>query len=544
MKKITVLLLICALLVPPVFPQDEEEGIIPSLKFKEADITVVLQAISRKATKDGERVNIIIGPEIEGFVTVDLEKVHWKTALEAVLKMYNYGYEWIGDEIIMVTTLEKLAEKRQQEAAAALQEPLQTVTYALKYLDANDVKKLMDPQLTSRGTISVLELEVQKGWKARGGFGAGSGATGGDFERAEREEGAKPRTKKLIITDTKSNVVIILEAIRQIDIRPRQVLIEARIMEVNRDKLKDIGIEYGTGTTGITGSTATERGMSLLNVDREGKRAMMGAMKSNVAPSVFDPKSEDIRSTSPYNAGMEVIFRRLQGAQFEAVLHALEEDVNTNTLSAPRILTLDGQEAYIMVGEKRPIIESEIEASEGSVGISKSLSYYQNLGIELNVVPHICDDGYIDMLVYPSVTSSSSNIDATSQIGETTSTDSYPIIKVRETQTQVILKDGETIGIGGLLKDVKSEGVVKVPILGDIPLLGLLFQRKTYDTEKIDLVVFITVRILDSSDILPEPDEAELAAVIEDVEDIDDIEEMEDIDLPEEKVDLEEVIDE
>lgn len=471
-----------------------QDGMIPSLKFKEADINIVLQAIAQKASKDGKQVNIIIAPEVEGAVTVDLKNVYWLTALDAVLKIYDYSYEWIGEDIIMITTLERLAEKREKETLAAQQEPLATIAYKLIFLDARDVERMVKPQLTARGRITVLETEEQKGWIARGGFSAGGSASAsstGEFGRAQRESGAKPRTNRLIITDTKSNLRAILDAIKAVDIMPKQVMIKTKIIEVNRDKLKDIGFDYGTGTAGVTGS------LSEVAVNARNTKRMTGLTTGDVTPSIFGPKSEDISGVIPYNAGTQFIFRKYSGTEFEIVMHALEEDVRTNTLSEPSILTLDGKEAYIMVGEKRPVVESSITSSETSVGINKNLSYYQNLGIELNVVPQICGKDFINLIVYPSVTSSSENVDATSQIGSTTSTDSYPIIRVRETQTQVLLNNGETIAIGGLLKDVKSEGIIKTPILGDIPLLGKLFQRKTNDTEKIDLLIFITVQIID-----------------------------------------------
>lgn len=463
-----------------------------SLKFKDVDIKLVLEAIGEKATKNGKPVNIVIDPEVEGVVNIDLKDVHWERALKAILGMYNYSYEWIGDDILLITTLDKLAEKRKKEAEAAGAEPLETITYKLKFLDARDVKKAIDPQLTPRGKITVVEIEPQKGWKARGGFGIGTGE-GGEFGRAEREAGARPRTNTLIITDAKSNIPKIIKAIEKIDVMPKQILIEAKIMEISRDWLKDIGLDYATGSTGVSSGGSP----SQLDFDNKGKRSGGGFIKGNVTPSIFGPESSDISGVFPYNAGLEFIFRKLTGAQFEAILHALEEDVHTNVLSAPRVLTLDGQEAYIMVGDKRPIVKSSIESSQISVGISKELDYYQNLGIELNVVPQISDDNYINMIIYPSVTSSSQDVNATSQIGSTTSTDSFPIINVREAQTQVLVKDGDTIAIGGLLKDVKKEGIIKTPILGDIPFLGALFRRKTYDTEKIDLVIFLTVRIID-----------------------------------------------
>lgn len=461
-------------------------------RFKDADIKIVLQAIAQKAILEVDdegnvkkRVNIITNPEVGGLVTVNLSDVSWLTALEGILKAHGYGYEWIKKDLILVATLDELATQREKDALAAQQEPLEITAYKLKFLDARDVKKLLDPQLSSRGKITVLEIEAQKMWKSKGGLDEQGG-----FEKAEREGGARLRTKTLVITETKSNMGNILKAIREIDIMPRQILIETRFMEVSRDKLKDIGLDYGTGSDVLSGASYVNDGK------------IKGSVLGNVNPSVFSPKSADITGVSPYASGLEFAFKKLTGTQFQVILHALEEDVHTNTLSAPRIVTLDGQEAYIMVGEKRPIIKSEIESSDSSVGISKALDYYQNLGIQLNVVPQVCDNNYINMTIYPSVTSSSSNVDATTSINTATTTDRYPIINVREVQTQILVKDGETITIGGLLKDVKSEGFLKVPILGDIPFLGVLFQRKTTDVEKIDLVVFITVKILNPGEIV------------------------------------------
>lgn len=492
--------ILCAGYTTHAFSQ--EEGIIETLKFKDADIRVVLQAITQKATKGGEKINILVAPEIKGLVTVDLTNVGWQTALEAVLKTYDYDFEWIGTNIILVDTLESLAEKRQKALEAKAAEPLETVTYRLRYLDAHDIQRLVAGQLTSRGRISVLEVEPQRGWRARGGYAVGGASDSGSFDRAQREAGARPRSKTLIITDTKSNLRNVMEAIEKIDLMPSQVLIEARIMEVNRDKLKDIGLDFSTGQAVLSSSDTTPgASYGLEDVNTNNTRQSGGWITGGrIDPSIFSPRSSDIdgslTSAGGIEAGLEFIFRKLSGTEYEVILHALEEDVESNTLSAPRVLTLDGQEAYIMVGERRPIIQSSISSSENSVGISKSLDYYQNLGIELNVVPQICGDNYVNMVIYPSVTSSSTSVSATSQIGESETTDTYPIILVRETQTQILIKDGETIAIGGLLKDVKSEGIIKTPILGDIPLFGLLFQRRTSDLEKIDLIVFITVKIL------------------------------------------------
>jgi general secretion pathway protein D len=162
--------------------------------------------------------------------------------------------------------------------------------------------------------------------------------------------------------------------------------------------------------------------------------------------------------------------------EFEVVLHALEENVAANMLSAPSILTLENQEATILVGEQFPII-STTKSSDTSTTVDVSLDEYKDIGIQLNVVPQVSgkEKEHINMIVHPAVT-------ARGQLVER-----YPIISTREAQTQVLIKSGETIVIGGLIKDIKINGTTGVPFLNKLPLLGVFFRRETTDTEKVEL---------------------------------------------------------
>lgn len=491
------------------FSQEKDNKI--SLNFKDVGIKVVLDSLAEKSG-----VNIVASPDVQGMVSIKLKDVSWQTALDVIMKTYGYGYEWIDEDIVMVTTLEELTKKRKQEAEAAKQEPLETVTYKTKYLDANDLKDVISKQLTARGRVTVLRVKPQKGWRAQGGVA-------GSFNKAQRESGAdEAYANRLIIRDTKSNIRDIMKAIKEIDIRPQQVLIEARIMEVNRDALTDIGLDWGTGSSVESGTLGMEN-------NKPGDDESFGIIDetSQVTPSVFDPVASDITGTwstadtgDAFNSGISFAYQKLTGTQFEVLLHALEEDADTNTLSAPRIMTLDGQEAYILVGTKRPVIKSELsqtgdDSSATTTTIVKDLNTdvgsegWLRFGIQLNVVPEVCANNKVRLNLYPSVTSSTSSVEAVSKIkttGEedTTTTDSYPIVTVRETQTQVLMRDGETIVIGGLLKDVKKHGTQKIPFLGDIPLLGKLFQRETTDTAKIDLVIFITAHLIEEGEFTPQ----------------------------------------
>lgn len=492
-----------------------------TLDFKEADIQNVLKIISYKSG-----VNIVTTPDVLGNVSVRLVDVPWETALDVVLKTYGFGYQRQGN-IILVTKLENISKIQAEE-------PLQTEIFTLKFLDAQDAQKILIPLLSPRGKISVLYARGQKGWKF-GTFKIGKEETAttglvketedkmksetisiektaaGDLVSKKAEFEPSIKSKTLIITDT----AVSLDKIRnfilpQIDKMPRQVLIETRIMEVSRDKLKDIGFDWGTGRSGASSYNTAPTDLSL---DSKNKKTLAGRnLASEFTPGVFSPKegTTTFPGTYPYKAGLEVLFKKLGGTQFEVIIHALEQDAHTNTLSAPRILTLDNQEASILVGYHTPILASTVTAGSTTTGPTQvqPLDYYQEIGIRLNVVPQINEEGYINMIIHPSVTSSTSNVTATNVAGTGSdaieTTVDYPIIDVREAQTQILIKDGETVVLGGLLKDIKSKETTGIPFLSKIPLLGFLFQRDTTDTTKIDLLIFITARILKEGELTPE----------------------------------------
>lgn len=473
----------------PCFAQ-ESEGTI-TIDFKEADIQSVLRILAEKGN-----VNIVYGRDVVGAITMRLNEVPWQKAMDVILRTYGYGYEREGN-IITVSPMGKLTEQKKAERELSEVQPVVTEVFNLKFLDANDAKKVIDPQLSPRGRVTVVDIKGKKGWKF-GEVVAGAGTTSGS-SKLERE--AKPedaRSKTLVVSEVPPYMEKIRDILKKIDIMPRQVLIETKIVEISTDKLKDLGFEWGTGATGAESSTITPvtiRRTKDPNTADQRPSEVMGAhnLGTQVTPSSFIPKATGLTAA---NTGLEILFRKLTGTQFEVVLHALEEDVGVNTLSNPRILTLDNQEATILVGTKYPILDSNVSGTDNTTTTS-TLKYYQDIGIQLNVVPQISGDNYINMIVHPAVTSYTDTLKARSSSGQITA--EYPIIQTREAETQVMMKDGETIVIGGLLKDVKSKSKFKVPILSDIPLLGLLFTRDTNDTEKIDLLIFITARIIEPS---------------------------------------------
>ena len=449
--------------------------------FKEADIRNVLKIIAYKSG-----VNIVTTPEVMGNVTIRLMDVPWEKALDVILKTYGFGYEKQGS-IITVAPIEKFTAMKKQEGELADIRPTQTEVFNLKFIDAMDAKKALDPQLSPRGKITVLEMTGQTGWQ----FGTMSKAgeyLGSSVQKAEVQQVTK-RSKMLIISDTPPVLDKIREVIEKIDIMPKQVLIETRIMEVKRNRLKDIGFDWATGSGGATSTTIYPTPLDKTNGNTN-SQVGGNSLGSQVAPSVFSPLATGISGVTPYNTGLSVLFQKLNGTQFSVLLHALEEDVNTNTLSAPNIVALNNQEATILIGTKYPILTTNISTGSSSPVTTTTLSYYQDIGIQLNVVPQIGENNYINMVVHPAVSAQNGSVS-----GAGTS-NTYPIIDVREAETRILMKDGETIVIGGLLKDIKSKGVQGIPFLSKIPVLGLLFKRNTDDIQKIDLLIFITANVL------------------------------------------------
>lgn len=416
----------------------------------------------------------------------------WETALDVILQSAGMGYDRDGN-VITVMPREDLLKKREEERELMAQEPLVSKVIVLKYLDAADVYQFLQPQLSPQGRLSVLEITGQRGWT----FGtAAAKKTDKPKARVDRDVA---RSKAILLTDTPTTIRRLEAILDRVDIKPTQIVVEARIMEANRDLVRDLGLDFATGANGLDSTTITQTPAAKRNGT---SIATFGAqsLSNQVTPSIFAPETTAITTA---NTGWKFSYKQLTGMQFEVALHALEEDSHTNTLSSPKIVTLTGQEAKIVVGTKYPILKSEVSGTDTTT-TTTSLDYYQDIGIQLYVVPQISGDKYIDMIIHPVVSS------FTSTVG----TNAYPIIITREAETQMVIEDGNTVVLGGLLKDVKSQDRLGVPFLSKIPLLGLLFSRSSADTEKIDLLIFITARILRFDNISPE-ELAELKAKYE-----------------------------
>ena len=473
-----------------------------TVDFKNADIQTVLRALSLKSG-----VNIVVADNVRGSVTIRLVNVPWDVALETILTTYNYAYERVGN-VVTVSRVKDLTEQKKELKELFETQPVVIEVFTLKYLNAGDVARTLTPLLSKRGSVSVLYRRGLSGWAFSTGVArtaanslssqAGSASTAAPMPIGQRQEDKDKEgmSKTLVVVDIPPFVEKIRKVIATMDSMPKQVFIETRIVEVRRNKLRDLGFDFSTGSIGTF----------QLNPYKHGHQVGAALYGDNNTPASFKPVSDGIKGTADatsklFNTGLNLVYKKLNGFQFEVIMHALEEDVNTNVLSAPKIRTLDSQQAAILIGTQYPILTSSSSTAGASATATASLDYYQPIGVQLNVLPQVTGDGYINMIVHPTVSVITGYVRAgiisAPLPGETPVAIQYPILQTREAETQILIKSGDTVVMGGLLEDVKTKSTEGIPFLKDIPLLGWAFRRDTHDVEKVDLLIFITAYVLD-----------------------------------------------
>ena len=273
----------------------------------------------------------------------------------------------------------------------------------------------------------------------------------------------------LIITATPNEFVEISRLISELDVVREQVLIEALIVEINADNSWGFGIDWMIGNT--VGSNMIG-GSQILNPSGLNYKNNTGLDKSLALP---------------LNSGFQLGFLSDRSILSFALLNASETGKTFNVLSTPQILTIDNQEAELNVGEQIPVQSQSVASSSGSTQYSYD---YKSVGVKLKITPHITNDEQISLDLYQEV----NQTDGETQLLGTAIVP--PKIQKRDIKTKVTVVNGKTIVVGGLISNSKTIQETKVPILGDIPLLGWLFKRKTESYSKKNLLVFITPHLV------------------------------------------------
>ena len=266
-----------------------------------------------------------------------------------------------------------------------------------------------------------------------------------------------------------------------VDVPPEQVLIEARVVEV---KLQ------GENALGINWQAFAEKGGFEIGQFLVGSTAG-GPLEQNIPyKSTYYPPGSTV-STDKEEPFTITVFDE----NINVVLKALANSYDTNILSAPRVTTVNNRPAEIKIIQKLPWAEPEVEMAETGIAVSWNMNF-EEVGIILKVTPTITEDGKISMEVKPEVSEKIGDYELTVIQGDNQVPYTVPIIDTRTADTKVVISNGQTLIIGGLIKEKTTKGVTKVPLLGDIPGLGWLFKSKKDTKEKTELLIFVSPTII------------------------------------------------
>lgn len=391
-----------------------EGGKTVTLDAEDAYLPAVLKILAEKGD-----LNIITGPGVTaGRISIHMKDVPIDQAVNLVVRAAGLAYERIGNSILVADA--KSLEKETGLSAYVIE---------LKFADAGEVREALK-------TLSA-EITVDKGGN------------------------------RLIIETSPRVISEIHEIVRQLDVPAKQVMLEARIVEVSTDDVKKLGIDWDQisqqGTVFVEGNYDSSLGS--------------GSQLSNLKAFKNPPGTRDIFKLNNFTRTAMV---------YRVALDLLIHEGNARVLANPKIATLNGREASILIGTRIPFTVSGTVFAGGGAAPVQQIQR-EEVGIKLRITPLINADGYITTEIIPEVSS---------VIGFKGVNGDLPVVATRQASTTVRLKDGNSVIIGGLLSEEKTTAITKVPILGSIPILGYLFQHQAISTSKKDLVIEITPRIM------------------------------------------------
>ncbi|MBI3391856.1 MAG: type IV pilus secretin PilQ [Nitrospirae bacterium] len=435
-----------------------------SLDFQDADIKNVLRLIAEVSG-----FNLITSDEVQGKVTVKLLNVPWDQALDIILKTKGLGEVREGT-IIRVAPVAALTKEQEDAAkrreAEARAEPTITRLVTLSFSRAKEVEPVLKKALSSKGDITLDE-----------------------------------RTNTLIIRDIARIAGQVAELARTLDKQTPQVIIEARIVEVSTNYLKELGIQWGGHyvrdaahgnalqyrfpnsmgvASGLTGPGSDSLNQNPTNPLTGARAEAAGTTAGATSAGRGNAFAVNLPATVGLGAGGAIGFTVGSIANImslDVVLSALENTGRLKILSNPKIATLDNKEAIIKSGRRIPY---------ETVSQSGTQTQWIDATLELKVVPHITDDRHIDI-----------KIEAKKNEGDwSNSVKGTPSVIVKEASTQLLVRDGDTVVLGGVFKTTENDAKIGLPWLSDIPVLGWLFKKETAKKENEELLIFITPKVL------------------------------------------------
>jgi len=409
-----------------------------SVDFPDEDVRTILRNVA-----DLFELNLVIPDTLQGRTSIKLRNITWRQAFEVVLE--PLGYTYIEDRnIIRIKSIEELTT-----------EPVDTRVFVANYARAGDLQGSIAPLVDT--------------------------AAGGRIQ-------VDTRSNALVITERPSRMNKIQEIIERLDKATDQVMIESKFIEVTNTDIKNLGVNWASLSGYSASAGPFQREWSRSRSSSDETNTSITDNESLQIPGGFSAEdSTDITQTLETLASTSRLDTALFSAdQFEVILSALNTQDDIRLVSNPTVVTLNNTQAKIAIGQRYPIPEYTFNAETGQRQLDQI--NYEDIGINLDVTPQVNSAGFINLKIVPEV--SSTNAFAIIENTE------IPIIDSRRTETTIMIKDGYTLAIGGLVEDQITKRDTKVPLLGDIPGLGRLFSSESDNITQRNLIIFITAKTL------------------------------------------------
>ncbi len=426
-----------------------------SLSFQSIDVRSLLQIIA-----DVAQTNMVVSDSVTGQIAMRLQNVPWDQALDIILRTKGLGSRKTGN-VILVAPLDEIAQRekaeleneKQKVQLAALRSEIIQVNYAKASELASLIKSKDNSVLSERGSVTVDE-----------------------------------RTNTLLVLETRDKLAEVRTLVQRLDIPVRQVLIESRIVVARSNFDREFGARFGVsgnrtrdgGNGGLISTSGSGEGTNTsLSGSPTGSPQIGGVTAApRSAGAIGDRYNVNLPVANPAGSIALAILGR--NSLIDLELSALQSEGKGEVISSPRVITANGKPAAIEQGREIPFQNA---TSSGATAVQ-----FKKAVLSLNVTPQITPDNRVIMDL--AVTNDSQGTDVSVGNG------SAPAIDTRKVTTQVLVDNGQTVVLGGIYEQTNNDSVTKVPLLGDIPLLGVLFRNKIKTQNKTELLIFITPKIL------------------------------------------------
>jgi type IV pilus assembly protein PilQ len=438
-----------------------------SLNFQNIEVRSLLQVIA-----DFTNFNIVTSDTVVGTVTLRLKEVPWDQALDIILQSKSLGMKKTGN-VIWIAPREEIAsrEKAELEARVTVEglEPVKTQSFQMNYAKAVDIASQLGSSSASGAPQGVGNNQSQGLLSPRG--------------RAV----AEPRTNQLFVSDIPSRLQQIADLISKLDVPVRQVLIEARIVEADDKFSRSLGVRLGgADLRGVRGGDA---GYSIGGKNRVALGGTYDAINTTTGAGIvpltttnttfYNLPAAALGGFNPASFALS-LFNSSANRYLNLELSALEADGRGKIVSSPRVVTADQVKAIIEQGVEYPY---QTAAASGATTLA-----FRRAGLKLEVTPQITPEGNVILDVQV-------NKDSPGEILL-----GARAINTKRVQTQVLVENGGTVVIGGIFESEEQDAENKVPFLGDVPVVGNLFKSRSKTSNKSELLVFITPKVVSTKD--------------------------------------------